>query len=158
MAVAVLVITGSVLGYFAYQRSASYEHEVSEVARSTARYVEAFSTLSGAVRVAITLGPGGNLELPSSINGKPVSVNITGSMVIVSCGKYVVSEAHTVPYLHFWSTENRSMNTTAISQTDIEHRWTGDVASPEKIVLERRAIFASGTEQLFTFCYPSTEV
>jgi hypothetical protein len=154
MAMAVLVITGSVLGYFAYQRSASYEHEVEEVARSTARYAEAFSTLSGEVRVTITLGPGGNLELPASINGKPVTVNITNSMVIVTCGKYAVSETHTVTYLHFWATGNRSMNTTAMAQLDLDNRWTGELASPKKIVLERRAIYASGTEQLFTFCYP----
>mgnify|MGYP001605038066 FL=1 len=83
-----------------------------------------------------------------------MTVNITGTAVIVTCGKYTVAEAHTIPFLHFWATENHSMNTSAIALMDIDHRWTGDVASPGKIVLERRAIYASGTEQIFTFCHP----
>jgi hypothetical protein len=49
------------------------------------------------------------------------------------------------------------MNTSAMATLDIGHRWTGETSSPGKIVLERRAIYASGTEQLFTFCYISTE-
>jgi hypothetical protein len=153
MAVAVLVITGSVLGYFAYQRAASYEYEVADVARAVARYVETFSTLAGETRATVTVGPGGNLALPASINGKPVYVNVTKEIVIVTCGKYTVTAAHTIPYLHFWSTDNRTMKADAISQADFDHRWTGQVASPGKIVLERRDIFVSGTEQLVTFCY-----
>ncbi|MFH0816033.1 MAG: hypothetical protein V1934_04375 [Methanobacteriota archaeon] len=153
MAVAVLVITGSVLGYYAYQRSSSYEGEVAEVARSMARWIESFSAANGEIRSNITFDGWGNLKLPESINGNPVSVNLSRNNVIVTCGKYVVLEEHTVPTIHLWEPQNRSMNTSAIALMDIVNPWTGNVSSPGKLVLERHSIIVSGAEQLFTFCY-----
>jgi hypothetical protein len=156
MAVAVLVVTGSVLGYSAYQRSTSYEGEVVDVARSVARWLETFSTSNGEMHSNITFDRWGNLRLPPSIDGNPVSVNLSRNSVIVTCGRYVVSEPHTAPMVLIWKPQNRSMNVSQIALMDVTTAWTGEVSSPGKFVLERHALFVSGSEQLFTFCYRSS--
>lgn len=153
VAVAVLVITASVLGYFAFQRSDSHEGEVAEAARSMARYVEAFSSLTGEVRSNVTVGGGGNLELPSSINGNSVCVNMTRSYVIVACGGYSASEKHSAASVHLWQPGNGSYNTSSIALLDAENRWTGEVDGQGEFVLERKEIRVSGVWELHTFCY-----
>jgi hypothetical protein len=106
----------------------------------------------GEVRATVTLGEGGSLELPSSINGKALRVNLTRSSVVVSCGECTVSEPHSATSIHLWQPGNGAYNTTSIAALDAEHRWTGYVEAPRLFALQRKEVEVSGGVRLLTFC------
>lgn len=151
--VAVLVVTASVVGYFAYQRSLSQDSEVADAAEALARYVETFAALGGEVRTTVSVGEGGNYALPAAIGGEAVQFNISRSLVVVTRGGLTAAEPHSVPQIHIWQFQNHSINSSEMAALDLAHPWTGAVSGGGVFVLERREVRVSGDDQLLTFCY-----
>jgi hypothetical protein len=151
--VAVLVLTASVVGFFAYERSAQFERDVGGCARSLARYIESFSALAGEASATVTVGEGGNLELPAAIQGKAVTMNVSGEMVIARCGGSVATE-RLASRPHLWHPSNASYDSTEMSGLDGGNRWTGERGAGASLVLERKFLTVSGQHALHTFCYP----
>ncbi len=157
VAIAVVVVMASVLGYFAMQRDTFSEAEVADVAFSTARMIETYSSAAGRVVQTISVGEGGSLmELPAAIDGHPLSVNITKNDVIVKCGEYTVIESYSAP-IHLWNPEeNLTFNSSTVALLDLQNSWTGEVSSPGVLTLDRKDIRVSGDVMRMTFCYPGS--
>lgn len=154
MAVAVIVLTASTVGFFAYQRSQQFERDVEGCAGSMARYIESFASLTGETRAVLTFGQGVGMDIPPAIQGKAVSVNVSNSLVIVACGNSKAAEGFAAK-IHIWRPPDGELNKTAVEKLDTDNPWTGEIKSPGGLTLEKKIVELNGRQELLTFCYAS---
>ena len=156
-AVAVLVLSGSVLGFFAAEKGAMEEAHFRDMCGSLGDAVDELSAFSSGMALNVTFGSGRpGLRLDASFRGERYGIELRPGQVIFRQKGLTAVHAFVQP-VHLADPRLAWNGTPYVSATGLE-RYNSDhvvlqFGSGEDFVAERMLLFVSGAPQYHTFVH-----
>ena len=157
-AVAALVLLGSIMGFFAIQRSAAEERQFRSMCDSLSRTVDGVSALNAATEVNITFsGTGPGLRLDFSFRNQGYEIEIRSGQVIFRQGGLAAVSPLTRA-VHPWDPKQLGNGTELyVSDEELERldRASPVLKSPSgrDLVVDSRLVHVSGEPRYETFVH-----
>jgi len=156
-AVAVIILTASVLGFFAIERGALEEQQFQQMCRSLGNAMDSCSSVSAEMRLNVTFnGDRAGLRLDSSFRSKAYEIEVrTGQVIFRQEGLTAVRVL--VRSVHPWDPALLGNGTAyaspgGIAGLDTEHK-VFKVTSGKDFMLESKMVVVSGTPAYHTFVH-----
>lgn len=156
-AVAVIVLLGSVVGFFSIERSALEERHFRQMCESVRDAMDSLSSVNAATQLNITFGDDGpGLKLDGSFRNRPYDIEIyPGQVIFRQEGLAAVSTF--IHRIHPWDPGPFGNGTIYVSAGDLEgldaaHRAL-KTTSGKDIDAERRMVVVSGAITYLTFAH-----
>jgi len=157
-AIAAMVLLGSMLGFFAIQRSSAEEQQFRNMCDSLARTIDGVSSLNAATEVNVTFGQNGSgLRLDFSFRNKGYDIEIrTGQVIFRQGGLTAVSVLARA--IHHWDPKAAGNGTTLYVSEETLARLDGEhpalkTPSGKDLVVESRLLAISGEMRYATFVH-----
>jgi preprotein translocase subunit YajC len=157
-AIAAMVLLGSILGFFAIQRSSAEEQQFRNMCESLARTIDDVSSLNAGTAINVTFGQNDTgLRLDFSFRNQGYDIDIRAGQVIFRQGGLTAVCALTRP-VHPWDPKAAGNGTTlyvskeALMRLDAEHPVL-KAPSGKDLVVESRLLAISGEMRYATFVH-----
>jgi hypothetical protein len=157
-AIAALVLLGSILGFFAIQRSATEERQFREMCSSLARTIDGVSSLDAASEVNVTFyGNGPGLRLDFSFRNQGYDIEVRAGQVIFRQGGLAAVSTLTRP-IHPWDPKLLGNGTALyVSEEELERTDHENTVlkcpSGKDLVVESRLVYTWGEPRYETFVH-----
>jgi hypothetical protein len=155
-AVAVLALTGSVLGFFAIEKSAMEEQEFCLLCASLGDALDSLSASNAEARLNISFGEAPGLKLPAGFRGRPFDIEVRAGQVIFRQDGLTAVRA-LVRGLHPWDPRLLGNGTLAADPSALEGldglNEAFCTASGKNFHAERAAVVLSGVLTYQTFVH-----
>jgi hypothetical protein len=157
-AIAALLLLGSILGFFAVQRSAAEERQFREMCGTLARTIDGVSSLDGTTGVNVTFGGNGpGLQLDFSFRNQGYDIEIRAGQVIFRQGGLAAVSALARP-VHPWDPKLLGNGTALYVPEGELARLDHDNAvlkspSGKDLVVESRLVYIWGEPRYETFVH-----
>lgn|SRR2546425_1532929 len=152
MCLAALILLAGVVSFFLATQEEARQAALQSIADRAAALVDGVSGMDGEVASALSLGPGGSLELPELAAGETYSLTLYRSYVVTGFdGRRAFATLQTP--LHLW--EPHAVAYTAANVSDLDARHPSMTLQSGGIaILSRRSVIIDGTTTLETFAFP----
>jgi len=157
-AIAAMVLLGSILGFFAIQRSSAEEQQFRDMCDSLARTIDGVSSLNAGTAVNVTFGQNNSgLRLDFSFRNKGYDIEIHVGQVIFRQGGLTAVRALT-RHIHPWDPKLASNGTTIYASEETLLRLDSEnlvlkAPSGKDLVVESRSLAISGDIRYGTFVH-----
>ncbi|MFO7619435.1 MAG: hypothetical protein R6W91_07285 [Thermoplasmata archaeon] len=148
--IAIGVLTTFVLGLFAWQHSVIVDGEGQKLADGISGVLDEASSLEAATVLNISFGRDSS-QLPTSIGGKPYSINITADSVIITSGNRIWMSGQ-VSRVIPQNLSARVYNLTEYESLELGG-CTGEHPSNGNFYIERALVDISGEKIYITLAY-----
>ena len=157
-AIAAMVLLGSILGFFAIQRSSAEEQQFREMCDSLARTIDGVSSLNAATQVNVTFGGNGTgLRLDFSFRNQGYDIEVRPVQVIFRQGA-LTAVSPLSRSIHPWDPKLLGNGPALyVSEEMLERQDAGNGAlkspSGKDLVVESRLMYVSGEPRYETFVH-----